>query len=134
MVQEQPNNDTRPETQKQYQEPTEQELTEDINARLTLKEKEFYETFTSIISKLQLADNIKIVKENNISSFIRTAMAFMSNTYIGNLFMDSNLISRLPDKQAKREFIAFRTKYMNIPVNAQLQDLKRLGLVKPKEK
>ena len=132
MVQEQPNNDTSQQTQ--YHEPTEQELTEDINARLTLKEKEYYDTFTSIVSKLQLPNDVKIVKDGTISSFIRTAMAFMSNWYVGSLFTDSNLISRLPDRKAKREFIAFRTKYMNFPTDAQLQDLKRLGLVKPKEK
>jgi hypothetical protein len=132
LVQEQPNNDTKPQTQ--YHEPTEAEMTEDINARLTLEEKEYYDSFTSIISKLQLPDNVKLVKDNNLSSFIRSAMAFMSNSYVGSIFMDSNLVSRLPDKQAKREFLAFRTKYMNIPINAQLQDLKRLGLVKPKEK
>lgn len=132
MVQEQPNNDTSQQTQ--YKEPTEAELTEEAYARITLKEKEYYDTFTSIVSKLQLPNNVKILKDDTLSSFIRTAMAFMSNWYVGSAFTDSNIISYLPDKKAKREFIAFRSKYMNIPINAQLQDLKRLGLVKPKEK
>ena len=136
MVQKQPtstNNNTNTETQNQYHEPTEAELTEDIDVRLTLKEKEFYETFTSILSKLELANNVKIVKENSISSFMRTAMAFMSNWYMGTAFRDSNLISMLPDKKAKQEFIAFRTKFMNFPIGAQLEELKAMGLVKPKK-
>ena len=60
-------------------------------------------------------------------------MAFMSNWYVGSLFVDSNLIGRLPDKKTKREFIAFRTKFMNIPAEVQFEDLRRLGYVKPKQ-
>ena len=134
MVQKQsdpPNNIPNPQTQ--YHEPTAEEKSVELNAYLTPQEKEYYDIFISIVSKLQLPNNVKVVKDDTISEFIRTAMAFMSNWYVGSLFVDSNLIGRLPDKKTKREFIAFRTKFMNIPAEVQFEDLRRLGYVKPKQ-
>ena len=127
------NNNPNSETQKQYKEPVESELTEEVVTRFTPEEREYYETFTRIISKLKLADNVKIVKDETMSSLVRTSMAFMTNWYTGTAFRDSNLAGMLPDLEAKKEFIAFRKKYMNFPINAQLEELKRLGYVKQKE-
>jgi hypothetical protein len=42
----------------------------------------------------------------------------------------SEIAAHLPDKQALNEFIAFRKKYMNFPVDKQIADLKRVGIVK----
>jgi len=125
------NNNPNPQTQ--YKPPTEAEMTEEIFSRLTLEEKEYYEAFTAIISKLKLQGNVKVVQDNSLSALIRTSMAFMSNWYMGTAFQDSNLVAMLPDTNAKREFVAFRKKYMNFPVDAQLAELKRLGHVKPKK-
>ena len=138
MVQKQPttpNNNPNPEThiKEQYQEPIKEEMTVELLAYITPQEKEYYATFISIISKLGLPNGVKIIKDDTFTEFIRTAMAFMSNWYVGTAFKDSNLISILPDKKAKQEFIAFRTKFMNFPIGAQLEELKRMGLVKPKK-
>jgi hypothetical protein len=44
--------------------------------------------------------------------------------------MDSRIAASLPDKEALNEFIAFRRDYMNFPVDKQIADLKRVGIVK----
>ena len=44
--------------------------------------------------------------------------------------IQSELAKSLPDKQALTEFIAFRRDYMNYPVDKQIADLKRVGIVK----
>jgi hypothetical protein len=46
------------------------------------------------------------------------------------VFSQSEIAAHLPDKQALNEFIAFRRNYMNMPVDAQIADLKRVGIVK----
>ena len=40
------------------------------------------------------------------------------------------IAANLPDKQAINEFIAFRKKYINFPLDKQIADLKRVGIVK----
>jgi hypothetical protein len=58
------------------------------------------------------------------------ALNFMTNIFCIMVLMQSELAGQLPDKQALNEFIAFRKKYMNFPVDKQIADLKRVGIVK----
>jgi len=41
------------------------------------------------------------------------SLSVVSNFYMSNIFPDSRVINRLESNKAKKEFIAFSTKYMN---------------------
>ena len=95
--------------------PTEAEMTELIMVRVTPSEKEFFETLTSILSELDIdGKGTKVIKNNSLSDFVRMSLSLASNSYMFNIFPDSRMMSRLVSNKAKNEFIAFRTKYMNI--------------------
>ena len=95
--------------------PTEPEKTELIMVKVTPFEKEFFETLSSILSELDIdGKGTKVIKNNSLSEFIRMSLSIASNSYMYNIFPDSRVMSRLMSKKAKMEFIAFRTKYMNI--------------------
>ena len=42
------------------------------------------------------------------------SLSVVSNSYMYNIFLDSHVMSRLKNKKAKNDFIAFRKKYMNV--------------------
>jgi hypothetical protein len=42
------------------------------------------------------------------------SLSIASNFYMPNIFPDSRMMSRLVSNKAKNDFIAFRTKYMNV--------------------
>ena len=95
--------------------PIDAERTELIIVRVTPSEKEFFETLTSILSELDVdGKGTKVIKNNSLSDFVRMSLSVVSNFYLYNIFQDSRVMSRLVSKKAKNEFIAFRTKYMNI--------------------
>ena len=56
----------------------------------------------------------KVLKNNSLSDFVRMSLSLASNLYMSNIFPNSRVISRLVSNKAKKEFIAFRKKYMNI--------------------
>ena len=94
--------------------PTDAERTELIMVRVTPSEKELFETLTTILSELDVdGKGTKVIKNNSLSDFVRMSLSVVSNFYI-NIFQDSRVMNRLVSKKAKNEFIAFRTKYMNI--------------------
>ena len=95
--------------------PTDAEMTELIMVRVTPYEKEFFETLSSILSELEVdGKGMKVIKNNSLSDFVRMSLSVVSNFYLYNIFPDSRVMSRLMSKKAKNEFIAFRSKYMNI--------------------
>ena len=95
--------------------PTDAEMTELIMVRVTPSEKEFFETLTTILSELDIdGKGTRIIKNNSLSEFVRMSLSVTSNSYMYNIFPHSRVMSRLMSKKAKMEFIAFRTKYMNI--------------------
>src|SRR5215208_3429589 len=94
---------------------TDTERTELIMVRVTPYEKEYFETLTSILSKLDVdGKGTKVIKNSSLSNFVRMSLSVVSNFYMSNIFPESRLINRLESNNAKNEFIAFRTKYMNI--------------------
>ena len=98
-----------------YIPPTDAEMTELIMVRVTPSEKEFFETLSSILSELDVdGKGTKVIKNNSLSDFVRMSLSVVSNFYLYNNFPDSRVMSRLVSNKAKKEFIAFRTKYMNI--------------------
>ena len=98
-----------------YIPPTDAERTELIMVRVTPSEKELFETLTTILSQLDVdGKGTKVIKNNSLSDFVRMSLSIVSNFYLHNIFQDSSMMSRIMSKKAKNEFIAFRTKYMNI--------------------
>ena len=107
--------DKKPVISDTYIPPTDAELTELIMVRVTPSEKELFETLTSIFSELDVdGKGNKVIKNNSLSDFVRMSLSVTSNFYLYNIFPDSRVMSKLMSKKAKMEFIAFRTKYMNI--------------------
>ena len=95
--------------------PTDAKMTELIMVKVTPFEKEFFETLTSILSEFDIdGKGTKVIKNNSLSDFVRMSLSVTSNFYLYNIFSESRLMSRLMSKKAKMEFVAFRTKYMNI--------------------
>ena len=94
---------------------TDTERTELIMVRVTPLEKEYFETLTFILSKLDVdGKGTKVIKNSSLSDFVRMSLSVVSNFYMSNIFPDSRMMSRFKSKNAKNEFITFRTKYMNI--------------------
>ena len=58
------------------------------------------------------------------------ALAMLTHVFLTQVLIQSELARTLPDKEALNEFIAFRRDYMNFPVDKQIADLKRVGVVK----
>jgi hypothetical protein len=82
---------------------------------VTPYEKELFETLASILSKLDIdGKGTKVIKNSSLSNFVRMSLSVVSNFYMSNIFPDSRMMSRFKSKNAKNEFITFRTKYMNI--------------------
>jgi hypothetical protein len=99
-----------------YIPPAEGEMTELIMVRVTPFEKEFYEMLSSILSQLDVdGKGTKVIKNNSLSDFVRMSLSVTSNSFMYNIFPNPRVKSRLMSTKAKEEFIAFRTKYMNIP-------------------
>ncbi len=95
--------------------PTDAERTELIMVRVTPSEKELFETFASISSEIDVdGKGTRVIKDNSLSEFVRMSLSLASNFYLCNIFQDSHVMSRLMSKKAQNEFVAFRTKYMNI--------------------
>ena len=98
-----------------YIPPPDAERTELIMVRVTPSEKELFETLTSILSELDVDEKgTKVIKNNSLSDFVRMSLSVASNFYLYNIFQDSRVMSKLVSKNAKKEFLAFRKKYMNI--------------------
>jgi hypothetical protein len=94
---------------------TEGEMTETIMFRVTPSEKEYFETLTSILSKLDVdGKGTKVIKNNSLSDYVRMSLSITSNFYMSKIFSDSHVLSKFKSNKAKNELIAFRKKYMNI--------------------
>ena len=74
--------------------------------------------------------NTHFLPDKTLSSLEKMALSFLTSIICTNVFTQSEIAAHLPDKQALNEFIAFRKKYMNFPVDEQIADLKRVGIVK----
>src|SRR5215207_8203296 len=111
--------------------PSEAERTELLEVLVTPFEKEYLTTIARILSKIDI-NGQKILTTDTISELIRTCLTYTCTTYQMNVFPDSSLVTRLPNKDSVKEFMAFRKKYMNMPLDAQLEELKRMGIVKAK--
>ena len=107
--------DKKPAISDTYMPHTDAERTELIMVRVTPYEKELFETLAFILSELDIdGKGTRVIKYNSLSDFVRMSLSVTSNFYMYNIFPESRVMSKLMSKKAKNEFIAFRTKYMNI--------------------
>jgi len=117
----------------QQQVPNQDDRTVKLEAYVTVHERDFLTTITSILSKIDI-DGRKIITNNEVAELIRVSLTYTSQVYMGSIFSDPAIVKRLPNKDSIKEFMAFRKKYMNMPIDTQLTELKRMGIVKAKQK
>ena len=71
---------------------TDAERTELIMVRVTPSEKEFFESLTTILSKLDVdGKGTKVIKNNSLSDFVRMSLSLASNFYLSNIFPNSSV-------------------------------------------
>ncbi len=106
-------------------------IPDEIKISITPSERDSLMDMAVIMSKLRVKEtNSTLIPNNTLSSLGKMALSFMTNIYCAKVFTQSEIASNLPDKQALNEFIAFRKKYMDFPVDKQIAELKRVGIVK----
>jgi hypothetical protein len=114
-------------------EPYKQPPYDDIAVQVTVTpaERKYLVDMAVIMSKLMVKEtNTTLLPDKTLASLGKMALNLMNNIICTNVFTQSEIAANLPDKQALNEFIAFRKKYMNFPVDKQIADLKRVGIVK----
>jgi hypothetical protein len=68
------------------------ERTELIMVRVTPSEKEFFESLTTILSKLDVdGKGTKVIKNNSLLDFVRMSLSLASNFYLSNIFPNSSV-------------------------------------------
>ena len=82
-----------------------------------------------MLSKIKINDK-KLLPDNTLNSLGKMALGFMTSVTMTQVLIQSELAKTLPDKEALNEFVAFRRDYMDFPVDKQIADLKRVGIVK----
>jgi hypothetical protein len=102
-----------------------------VQVTVTPAERKYLVDMAVIMSKLIVKEtNTPLLPDNTLFSLGKMALSLMTNIFCTNVFTQSEIAANLPDKQALNEFVAFRKKYMNFPVDKQIADLKRVGIVK----
>jgi hypothetical protein len=97
---------------------------------LNHKEMTYFERLASIMSKITPDDKGKLLPDKTLNSLGKMALGMLTHISLTQVLIRSELARTLPDKEALNEFIAFRRDYMNFPVDKQIEDLKRVGVVK----
>ena len=102
-----------------------------VQITVTPDERKYLMDIAVIMSKIKVKEtNTTLIPDSTLSSLGKMALNFMTTIFCTNVFTQSEIAGHLPDKQALNEFIAFRKKYMNFPIDKQIADLKRVGIVK----
>jgi type III secretory pathway component EscR len=103
-----------------------------INVIINKQEKDYLERLASLLSKMQVNNDskLKLLPDKSMSSLAKMALGMLTNVYLTQVLIQSEVAKSLPDKDALNEFVAFRRDYMNFPVDKQILDLKRVGIVK----
>jgi hypothetical protein len=101
-----------------------------LSVELSDKERIYFERLASVMSKIQVENDKKLLPNNTLASLGKMALGMLTHVFLSQVLVQSELAKTLPDKEALNEFIAFRRDYMNFPVDKQIADLKRVGVVK----
>jgi len=100
-----------------------------LSIEISEEEKTYFERLASLLSKIEINDN-KLLPDNTLNSLGKMALGVMTNITLTQVLIQSELAKTLPDKEALNEFVAFRRDYMDFPVDKQIADLKKVGIVK----
>jgi hypothetical protein len=101
-----------------------------VQVTITPDEREYLVDMALILSKLMVNETkTPLLPDNTLSSLGKMVLSFITNIFCTQVLTQSEIAAHLPDKQALNEFITFRKKYMNFPVDKQIADLKRVGIV-----
>lgn len=120
-------------TNQQPKAPPPEERTQVLSTKVTPFEYKYLEDTTKILYSIDY-NGLKILKEDTISELIRVALGIACTSYQANIFSDPTIITKMGGKEDVRNFIKYREQYMQMPVGLQLEELRRLGLVKQKTK
>jgi hypothetical protein len=102
-----------------------------VQVTITLDERKYLVDIAVIMNKLMVkGTNTPLLPDKTLASLGKMALNFMTHIFCTKVLTKSEIAAYLPDKQALNEFIAFRRNYMNMPVDSQIADLKRVGIVK----
>ena|SRR5688572_17715616 len=102
-----------------------------VQVTVTPDERKYLVDMAVIMSKLMVKEtSTTLLPDKTLASLGKMALNVMTNIICTNVFTQSEIAAHLPDKQALNEFIAFRKKYMHFPVDKQIADLKKVGIVK----
>ena len=102
-----------------------------VQIAISPHERKYLVDLAVIMSKLMVKEtNTTLLPDKTLASLGKMALNFLANIYCTKVFTQSEIAANLPDKQAINEFIAFRKKYINFPLDKQIADLKRVGIVK----
>jgi hypothetical protein len=102
-----------------------------VQVTVTPDERKYLVDMALILSKLMVKEtNTPLLPDKTLASLGKMALSFMTNIFCTKVLSQSEIAAHLPDKQALNELIAFRRNYMNMPVDSQIADLKRVGIVK----
>lgn len=101
---------------------------------ITTDQRILLEKLANILFKINVAQpdgsSTPLIPDRTLTGFGKSALSFMANIYMTNVLSKSEIAKTFNDKQALNEFVAFRAKYMSFPIDAQIEDLKRVGVVK----
>ena len=100
-----------------------------LSIEISEKEKTYFERLASLLSKIEINDK-KLLPDNTLNALGKMALGVMTNITLTQVLIQSELAKTLPDKEALNEFVAFRRDYMDFPVDKQIADLKKVGIVK----
>lgn len=106
--------------------------TDEVKIDVTPAERVHLEILADLLSKIDIQGH-KMIPTNNIVDLIRVCIAYTIGVYQGQILGNSNLATTLKNKNDIKDFVAYRQKYMNFTVDAQLDDLRRIGVVKSKK-
>ena len=113
--------------------PTLEEMTEEIKAKVTIPEKEFLDSMANLLAEFRVDEKgTTVIKDSSLTELIRTSLSVTTNFYL-TVFPDSKIITRFKSKKAMKEYITFRAKYMNMSIDAQKTELRGMGIVKTKQ-
>lgn len=100
-----------------------------VNTAMTEEQLKYIQEMINLLGKIQIdkEKGINVLPTEDMSYFLNVCINFTCNSYM-QLLADTNVLKNIPTKEAKKQFIAFRAKYMQFPIDAQLEDIKRLGL------
>ena len=102
-----------------------------VQITITPAERKYLMDIAVIMSKIKVKEtNTTLIPDSTLSSLGKMALNLLTTIFCTNVLIQSEIAAHLPDKQALNEFIAFRKKYMNFPIDKQIADLKRVGIVK----